>query len=119
MRLDFFSGLIFYTLICAKDVSVFLILFKRNFDFTRGNSPSYDRELPACDVVNACVLQTIPECLLETAKINFANRPRPIYQYSNMDLGFWVKIAVFKILFLLLNSQRDLDTKKTPPNIEV
>ena len=45
-----------------------------------------------------------------------AKRPRSIYQYSTWLRGFRVKIANFHCLSI---AKRDLDTKKTTPNIEV
>ena len=47
------------------------------------------------------------------------NRPRSIYQYSSMAPGFWVKIANFSSFLCPSIPKRDLDTKKTTPNIEV
>ena len=48
------------------------------------------------------------------------NRPRSIYQYWLAWLrGFRVKIANFSSFFCSSISKRDLDTKKTTPNIEV
>ena len=48
------------------------------------------------------------------------NWPRSIYQYSNIGFrGFQVKIVNFLSFFCLSIPKRDLDTKKTAPNIEV
>ena len=54
-------------------------------------------------------------------RVKVANRPRSIYQYNILAWlrGFRVKIANFTSLFCPSIPKRDLDTKKTPPNIEV
>ena len=46
------------------------------------------------------------------------NRPRSIYQYSSMAPRLSGQIANFSTFFCLSIPQRDLDTKKTTPNIE-
>ena len=49
------------------------------------------------------------------------NRPRSIYQYSSMAprLSGQLQIANFSSFFCSSISKKDLDTKKTTPNIEV
>ena len=54
------------------------------------------------------------------------NKPRSIYQYSNMNLRLSGQTSIFASVFsvfkslLSLNSQNRLENKKkTPPNIEV
>ena len=66
-------------------------------------------------------------CVSNFACLNFArtfirgslNRPRSIYQYSIWLRGFRVKISNFLSFFCLSIPKRDLETKKTTPNIEV
>ena len=51
--------------------------------------------------------------------LSLQNRPRSIYQYSNMDPGaFGSKLNFFLVSFVS-QFPRDLDTKKTSPTIQV
>ena len=52
-------------------------------------------------------------------RVRPSKRPRSIYQYSSLAQRLWGKIVNFSSFFCLSIPKRDLDTKKTAPNIEV
>ena len=68
--------------------------------------------------MNCVLILKLVEIIIYKRVLVF-NRPRPIYQYSNMAPRLSGQNCKFFKFVLSLNSQRDLDTKKTQTNVEV
>ena len=74
--------------------------------------------------VTAMIRARLPQMLLGSNKFRFftespTNRPRSIYQYSNMAPRLSVQNCKFLKFLLSLNSQKRLGYKEKTPNLEV